>query len=102
MLTILSTDEHPVQGPVYVKSTDQLAMSWLALLMQMLSHPVVKRSQQLTDRMLRLLSQIGRNIASPTSSSKQSTGSGEGGTSSSSHPLSDSNPAAEEPSSSAA
>ena len=38
-------------------------------MMRMLCHPVVKRSQQLTDRMLRLLAQISRNI--PTSNTVQ-------------------------------
>ena len=40
--------------------------------MRMLCHPVVKRSQQLTDRMLRLLAQISRNI--PSSSTVQGGG----------------------------
>lgn len=44
-----------------VKSND-LSHSWLSVLMRMLSHPVVQRSQQLTDRMLRLLAQISRNV----------------------------------------
>ena len=55
-----------MKGPVVIKGADQLTCSWLSLLMRMLSHPVVKRSQQLTDRMLRLLSQIARNILPPT------------------------------------
>lgn len=41
-----------------------LNKTWLGMLMRMLCHPVVKRSQQLTDRMLRLLAQIARNLSS--------------------------------------
>lgn len=57
------------------KSKDEifdLSRTWLGMLMRMLSHPVVKRSQQLTDRMLRLLAQISRNIRQLSSSSAAS------------------------------
>ncbi len=68
-----------MQGPVVIKRLDQLTTSWLSLLMRMLSHPVVKRSQQLTDRMLRLLAQISRSIdAPPLATSYDSTSGGDG------------------------
>merc|ERR1712096_214192 len=44
----------------------QLQTSWLSFLLKQLSHPVVKKNQQLTDRMLKLLSNISKNIKAPT------------------------------------
>lgn len=37
-------------------------------LMRMLTHPTIKRSQQLTDRLLRLLAQISLHLPTPSAS----------------------------------
>ncbi|XP_076800643.1 E3 ubiquitin-protein ligase HUWE1-like isoform X1 [Clavelina lepadiformis] len=77
-----------------------LCTTWLGVLMRMLCHPVVKRSQQLTDRMLRLLAQISRNISSasgPLSKSGQKTNDGRRPTSSTRTNTTDSNTPSDAP-----
>ena len=42
-----------------------IEMTCMGELMRMLNHPVIKRSQQLIDRLLRLLAQISVHLPSP-------------------------------------
>uniref|UniRef100_F6XN27 HECT-type E3 ubiquitin transferase n=1 Tax=Ciona intestinalis TaxID=7719 RepID=F6XN27_CIOIN len=60
-------DPHVAGDSASEKSNIDLSITWLGVLMRMLSQPVVKRSQQLTDKMLRLLAQISRYITSEQS-----------------------------------
>nr|CAB3254981.1 E3 ubiquitin-protein ligase HUWE1-like [Phallusia mammillata] len=68
-----STEEDTTSTSKSKEELFDLSRTWLGMLMRMLSHPVVKRSQQLTDRMLRLLAQISRNITQLSSSSANKT-----------------------------
>lgn len=49
-------------------ASSDIELTCMGELMRMLTHPVIKRSQPLTDRLLRLLAQISLHLPAPAKS----------------------------------